>query len=123
MADDATRSAFEMPAEIMAMAEKGVAQAKQAFESMLSATEHAVVTAGTQLTSMQSGAKETGELAMRFAERNVASAFEFAEKLVRAKDAQEVATLHADYARRQMEALSEQAKELGKKAAKLGAQH
>jgi phasin len=123
MAENATRSTFEMPAEMLALAEKGMQQAKQAFESMLSATQHAALTAGSQLTSMQSGAKETGELAMRFAERNVASAFEFAEKLVRATDAQEVATLHADYARSQMEALSEQAKELGKKAAKLGAQH
>lgn len=123
MADDATRSTFAMPAEMLAMAEKGMEQAKQAFESMLSATQHAVLTAGTQLTSMQSSAKETGELAMRFAERNVASAFEFTEKLVRAKDPQEVVTLHADYARSQIEALSEQAKELGKKAAKLGAQH
>ena len=69
---------------------------------------------------MQAGAKEAGELAMRFAERNVASAFEFAEKLVRAKDPQEVAKLHADYARSQMEALSEQAKEMGQKAAKMG---
>jgi phasin len=123
MAESAARSTFEMPAEMLALAEKGMQQAKQAFESMLSAAQHAALTAGSQLTSMQSGAKETGELAMRFAERNVASAFEFAEKLVRAKDAQEVATLHADYARSQMEALSEQAKELGKKAAKLGAQH
>ena len=122
MADDATKSTFEMPAEMLALAEKGMSQAKQVFESMLSATQHAVLTAGTQFTSMQTGAKETGELAMRFAERNVASAFEFAEKLLRAKDAQEVAKLHADYAHSQMEALSEQVKELGKKAAKLGAQ-
>jgi phasin len=123
MASDTTRSPFEMPSEMLAMAEKGLEQAKQAFESMLSATQHAVLTAGTQFTTMQSGAKETGELAMRFAERNVASAFEFAQKLVRAKDAQEVVALHAEYARSQMEALGEQAKELGKKAAAMGGQH
>ncbi len=123
MAEDGTRSAFEIPAEMRAMAEKGVEQAKQAFESLLAATQHAALTAGTQFTSMHTGAKETGELAMRFAERNVASAFEFAGKLVRAKDPQEVAALHAEYARSQIAALSEQAKELGQKAAKLGEQH
>ena len=57
------------------------------LKACIAATQHAVATAGTQVTSMQTGAKETGELAMRFAERNVASSFEFAEKLVRAKDA------------------------------------
>jgi hypothetical protein len=123
MANEGTGSAFEMSAEMRALAEKGLEQAKQAFESLLSATQHAALTAGTQFSSMQSGAKETGELAIRYAERNVASAFELAEKLVRAKDAQEVASLHAEYARSQIAALSEQAKELAQKAAKLGAQH
>ena len=95
--DGSTRPAFEVPAEMRAMAEKGLEQAKQAFESLLSATQNAALSAGTQLTTMQTGARETGELAMRFAERNVTSAFEFAEKLVRAKDPQEVVKLHADY--------------------------
>jgi phasin len=120
MANDGAKTAFEIPAEMRAMAEKGVEQAKQAFESLLAATQNAALTAGTQFSSMQTGAKEAGELAMHFAERNVASAFDFAEKLVRAKDPQEVVKLHADYARSQMEVLSEQAKELGQKAAKLG---
>ena len=121
MADESsTKPPFEIPPEMRAFAEKGVEQAKQAFESLLAATQHAAQTAGTQLSSMQTGARETGELAMRFAERNVTSAFEFAEKLVRAKDPQEVVKLHADYARSQMEVLSEQAKELGQKVTKLG---
>ena len=59
---------------------------------------------------------------MRFAERNIASSFEFAQKLVRAKDAQEVLALHADYVKSQIAALTEQAKELGKKAAKMAGQ-
>lgn len=120
MTNDGSKTAFEIPAEMRTMAEKGVEQAKQAFESLLTATQHAALTAGTQFASMQNDARETGELAMRFAQRNVTSAFEFAEKLVRAKDPQEVAKLHADYARSQFEALSEQAKEIGQKASKLG---
>ncbi len=123
MASDGTRTPFEMPAEMRALTEKGMEQAKQAFESLLSATQHAALTAGSQFTSMQAGARETGTLAMRFAERNVASAFELAEKLVRAKDAQEVAALHAEYARNQIAALSEQVKEMGQKAAKMGSPH
>jgi hypothetical protein len=38
---------------------------------------------------------------------------------VRAKDAKEMMTLQADYIRNQMQALSEQAKELGEETAKV----
>jgi hypothetical protein len=56
------------------------------------------------------------ELAMRYAERNIASGFEFAQKLIHAKDASEVAALQAEYVKVQMEALSEQASEFSKHA-------
>ena len=55
---------------------------------------------------------------MSFAEHNIASAFELAQDLVRAKDMQEVLRLQADYIRRQMQALTEQAKELGESTSK-----
>ncbi len=89
---------FELPAEMRAFAEKSVEQAKQACESFLAAAQNAVNTAGSQVTTAQSGAKEAGELAMRFAQRNIAASFEFAQKLARAKDPQEVIALHAEYA-------------------------
>ncbi len=110
---------FEIPTEMRAFAEKSVEQAKQAFNSFISAAQHAVNTAETQAASARSGAKEVGEMAIGFTQRNVASSFEFAEKLVRAKDAQELATLHSDYVKTQIATLTEQAKELGKQAAKL----
>jgi hypothetical protein len=57
------------------------------------------------------------ELAMRYTQRNIAASFEFAQKLAQAKDAKELAELNAEYIRRQMEALTEQAQELGRQAA------
>ena len=39
---------FEIPAEMRAMAEKSVEQAKQAFDSFISAAQHAVNTAESQ---------------------------------------------------------------------------
>lgn len=110
---------FEIPAEMRAFAEKSMEQTKQAFDSFLAAAQHAVNTAGTQVASAQSGAKEAGGLAMKFAEQNIAASFEFAQKLVRAKDPQEVLALHAEYASQQMSVLSEQAKELSRQAAKI----
>jgi phasin len=118
MAKEANAS-FEIPAEMRAFAEKSVEQAKQAFNSFISAAQNAANTAENQAASARTGAKEVGEMAIGFTQRNVASSFEFAEKLVRAKDAQELASLHAEYVKNQIATLTEQAKELGKQAAKM----
>ena len=111
---------FDMPAEMRAFAEKCLEQAKTAFDAFVSAAQQAATVTQTQVMTAQSGAREVGQLALRFAERNISSSFEFAQKLMHAKDATEVAALHADYVRSQMAALNDQAQELGRKATKLG---
>jgi phasin len=114
MAQQAIRN-FEVPAEMQAFAEKSMEQARQAFDSFCNVTQQAVGAADRQAA----GAKDVGELALRFAERNIASSFEFAQKLVRAKDSQEVMALHGDYVKSQVAAFSDQAREMTKQAAKL----
>ena len=79
MAKEASAN-LEIPAEMRAFAEKSVEQAKQAFDTFISAAQQAVNTAANQAASARTGAKEANELAMRFAERNVASSFEFAQR-------------------------------------------
>lgn len=113
---------FDIPSEMRAFAEKSVEQARVAFDSFMSAAQQAVNTAQTQALNAQSGAREVGELALRYAEENVSASFEFAQRLVAAKDASEVAAMHADYVKNQIAVLSDQAKELGKKATKLAGQ-
>jgi phasin len=110
---------FEIPPQMRELAEKSVEQAKQAFDTFVSAAQHAVKTAETQAASTQSGVKEAGALAMRYAERNINSSFEFAQKLMRAKDAKEVMALHSEYVTGQIAVLTEQAKELSKQATKM----
>ncbi|HET7384285.1 MAG TPA: phasin family protein [Pseudolabrys sp.] len=118
---------FDIPADMLALAEKSVEQATQAFDIFISAAQHAVSTAETQAATAQAGAKQVGELAMGFAERNIASSFEFAQKLLQAKEPKDVmALMHAEYVNTQIGALTDQAKELGKCAAKItgqGTQH
>lgn len=117
---------LDIPADMLALAEKSVEQAKQAFDIFISAAQHAVSTAETQAATAQAGAKQVGELAMGFAERNIASSFEFAQKLLQAKEPKDVMALHAEYVNTQIGALTDQAKELGKCAAKItgqGTQH
>jgi hypothetical protein len=78
---------FEMPAEMRAIAEKSVEQARQAFDTFISAAQQAATSADKQAAGARAGAKEIGALAARFAERNIAASFEFAARLVRARDA------------------------------------
>ncbi len=110
---------FEIPAEFRALAEKSVEQARQAFDSIMAAAAQAATRADRQAADARAGAKEVGELAVRFAERNIAASFDFAQQLARAKDSEEVLALHADYVKRQIAALTDQGKELSKEAAKM----
>lgn len=109
---------FEIPFEMRAIAEKSVDQAKKAFESYMDAASKAVSAAEDSAGTMQEGAKELGRKALGFAEENVTASFEFAEKLVRAKDPAEVMRLQAEFVQAQMRVLSEQAKALGDTATK-----
>ena len=58
------------------------------------------------------GRSELSDKVFGFAERNVASAFEFAQRLVQMRDVQEVAKLQMEFIQAQMQAMTEQAKEL-----------
>ena len=110
---------FEIPADMRTLAEKSVEQAKQAFDIFISAAQHAVSTAETQAANAQAGAKEMGELAIGFAERNIAASFAFAQKLLQVKDPQDVVALHTNYVNSQIATLTDQAKELSKRAARM----
>ena len=113
---------FEIPPEMRAVAEKSVEQAKQAFEGYLAAAHRTVSTLEGQAENARKGAKNVGARAMDFAQKNITSSFEFAQKLVRAKDLQELMALQASYMRTQMQVLAEQAKELGEGATKAAAE-
>ena len=110
---------FQIPPEMRAMAEKSVAQAKQAVEGFISAAHRTVSTFEGQAETARKGAKDVSAKAMDFAGKNITSSFDFAQKLVRAKDMQEMLELQASYVRTQMQALADQAKELGQTTSKM----
>jgi phasin len=111
---------FDMPAQMWAFADKSVEQAKTAFDTFVVAAQQAATAAQSQAMNAHSGARELGQLAMRYTDRNIASSFDFAQKLMHAKDAAEVVALHSDYVNGQMATLTEQAKELSRQASKMG---
>lgn len=104
---------YEIPAEMRDFAEKSVEQARKAFEGFFGATQKAVGSVDTGAFSVATNMKEVGVKAMSFTETNMKSAFDHAQKLVHAKDMQEVLQLQTEYLKSQMSSLQEQAKEMG----------
>ena len=109
---------FEVPTQMRQFAEQSLEQARKAVDGFLNQAQKAVTTVETQASAAQSSAKDMEQKAMGFAEQNIANSFEYAQKLVRAKDIQEVMALQQEYLQSQMKAMSEQAKDLGSTASK-----
>ncbi len=110
---------FAVPNEMRAFAEQNVAQARKAFEGFIEAANKAVGQMHGRAQAAQSGATELAHKSMAYAEQNVAATFEFAQKLMHAKDTAELMGLQSEYLSRQMQVLSTQAQELGQSAAKI----
>ena len=115
MADQGMQG-FKIPPEMSSFAEQSVMQAKQAFDGFMNAAQGAVSNLEGQAAAAQAGAKDVQRKAVAFAEHNVDASFDFARRLLSAKDTGEMVKLHAEYVKSQIQALSEQARELGKTA-------
>ena len=107
-----------IPNELRAVAELRIEQAKGAFADFMRAAQGAVSALEDRFTASQASANEIGDKAMSFAERNVSSAFELAQKIVQTKDFQELVRMQTEFAQSQMNVLSEQVKDLGETVSK-----
>lgn len=105
-------SSFEIPAEIRAFAERSFEQARIAFDKFMEAAQQTMNTLEGQSKVAQEGAKEINQKIMGFAEQNVATAFDYAQKLVQAKDPQSLMALHGEFVQAQVQVLADQAREL-----------
>jgi len=110
---------FEVPTQMRQFAEQSLEQARKAMDGFIGAAQKAATTMETQAAAAQSGAKDVGAKAMGFAEQNIASSFEFAQRLVRAKDMKEFMAIQQEFLQAQMKTMSEQAKDLGSHATKV----
>ena len=104
------------PPQMRAFAEQSIAQAQKAFDELMSATQRAVSSFEGQTTTAQSSLRGLQQKVVSFSERNVAASFEFAQKLLHAKDGEEVMRLHAEFVKAQVQAMTEQARELAQHA-------
>jgi phasin len=110
---------FAIPNEMRAFAEQNVAQARKAFDGFIQAANQAVGQLHGRAQAAHSSVTEIAQKSMAYAEQNVATTFDFAQKLMHAKDAAEVMGLQSEYLSRQMQAISSQVQELGQSAAKI----
>ena len=97
MADSSTPK-HEIPAEMRAMAERSVEQAKSTFDKCMQGAHEALSALDQWFKASQAGAHDIGTKAMTFAQRNVQSAFEFAQNIAQAQNVEEVVK-RADHVR------------------------
>ena len=110
---------FAIPNEMRSFAEQSVAQARQAFDGFLQAANQAMGQFQGQALTARSTASEIAHKSMTYAEQNVGATFDFAQKLMHAKDSAEVMALQSEYLSRQMQTISAQVQDLGQSAAKI----
>src|SRR5271166_1263413 len=106
-----TTPQFEIPTDMRKVTEQSMQQVKTAISGYLQFFQRAVpgnVMGGSELTN-----KILGN-----AERNVASAFEFARRLLQVRDIQGLVSLQAEFIQAQMQAMTEQTKDLSESATK-----
>ena len=106
-----TTPQFEIPTDMRKMTEQSLAQVRTAINGYLQFFQRAVpgnIMGGSELTNKILG----------YAERNVANAFEFAQRLVQVRDIQGLVSLQMEFVQAQMQAMTEQAKDLSETATK-----
>src|SRR5579871_748135 len=110
---------FRIPDEMRTFAEQSVVQARKAFDGFMQAANQAMGQFQGQAQTARNTASDIAHKSMTYAEQNVAATFDFAQKLMQAKDAAEVMALQSEYLSRQMQTISAQVQDLGQSAAKI----
>jgi len=115
---DERKTPFDVPADMVALAEQSFEQARRAFDQFLNAAQSTLTSFEDRNKAAQAGARDVTGKIITFAEQNVANAFAYAERLVQARDPQALLQLHSEYVQSQMKALAEQAQAVAEAAGK-----
>jgi phasin len=102
----------DVPAAFREFAEKGVAQAKEAYDKMKSAAEESTAMLEDTYATATKGVTAYNLKLLECARTNMNAAFDFATEFMAAKSMSEAVELSSAHARKQFEAMTEQGKEL-----------
>src|SRR5215213_9551817 len=98
---DKGRMNFRVPEEMRTMAERSVTQARQALENYLQAARRTSESMGQTSDKVQASSKDMAQRTLSAAEQNIRTSLDYAERLVRARDVQEMVQIQSDFARTQ----------------------
>jgi phasin len=115
---DEGRDRFEIPKEMRSMAEASFDQARKTFEKFVATAQAAAGSLEERNATVRAGARDVGQKAIAYAEKNVQASLDYAQSLLKAKDLTEVMRLHSEYVQGQMRSLAEQASEMGQLVSK-----
>jgi len=107
------RTNFQVPDEMRTMAERSVTQTRQALENYLQAARRTSETMERTSDQVQASTKDAAQKALSAVEQNLRASLDYAQRLVRAKDLQEITQIQSEFARTQTEAMQAQMKEYG----------
>ena len=106
-----TTPPFEIPTDMRKVTSQSMEQARTAINGYLHFLQG-------HIPGNIMGGSELSNKILGYAERNVGSAFAFTQRLVQVRDIQALATLQMEFIQAQMQAMTEQAKDLSETATK-----
>ena len=109
----------DAPEAFRDMAEKGTAQAKETYEKMNAATTEAADVIKNSYSTAVKGMQDYNNKIIEFAHANTNAAFDFVQKMSGVKSPSEFVELWTEHARKQVETLTEQSKQLAALAQKV----
>ena len=110
-----TERAMQAANWMRAMADQNLNQTKGAFDNLLAVARNAVRDLDRQTAAIW-------EQSMSFAGESLSNTFDFAHKLTRVKELQDLPQIQSEFINRQAQLLGDQTKELGQRIMQ-GAQH
>jgi hypothetical protein len=103
----------EQTEKMREMAQTTLDKAKEAVSKYMAESQKLREKADSSVRATYSTAKEMNEKAVAFAEANVQAGFDLAERLLQAKNPQEMGTIYQSHLKEQMEKMNAQFRELG----------
>jgi phasin len=110
---------MEVPEVVREFAEKGVAQAKEAYDRMKTAAEEATNMLEDTYATASKGAAEFNLKTLDALRANINASFDYMQQLMGVKTVSEAVELSASHVRKQFDAFTAQGKELSTLATKV----
>ena len=109
-------SSLEVPAAIRDMAERGLDQAKDAFERLKTAADETSTTVGNTYSVASKGAASLGGRVLDAARANVNAGFDHALALLNVKSFSDAVELQTAFLRERTEAFTKESRDIGQLA-------